>query len=121
MSTTETLYALNIIRTYWPDKGSIAENSDLYNTDYNGHIIVVPTIEAVADLARNYITDILRFEYSRNKTGLIVSSFRDYTIEGLTPGIIRLFEIGFSDANDDDDAELVTYILRATKVAYQKP
>lgn len=119
--TTETLYALNIIRTYWPDKGSITENSDLYNTDYNGDIIVVPTIEAAADLARNYITDILRFEYGRNKTGLIVSSFRDYTIEGLTPGSVRLFEIVFSDAHGTDDTELVTYILRATKVAYQKP
>ena len=119
--TTETLYALNITRTYRPDEYDIRQNTDTYDTITKGNIIVVASIDEVATLAKRYIADIIRFEctVAQSGTDLVISSYHDYTIDGLTANSVRLFHIGFRYSNETE--ERVTYNLRAAKVAYQKP
>lgn len=121
--TTETLYALNIIRSYLPDQDDVHENTDTYDTDSNYNIIAVSSIDEVVTLAKKHIADILRFEYTyRRGSDLVLSSFHDYTTEGLTANSTRLFELTFRHADEEDDDEgCVSYLLRVTKVAYQKP
>lgn len=119
--TTETLYALNVVRTYFPDKDNVNENTDTYDTDSKGNIIAVSSIDEVLTLAKKHITDILRFEYTYRRSDLVLSSFHDYTTEGLTANSVRLFELTFQHANDEGDEDCLSYLLMVAKVAYQKP
>lgn len=120
--TTETLYALNIVRTYWPDKVNIYLNTDSYDVDSKCHIIAVASIDEVAALAKKYIADILRFEFTqRHDPNIVLSSFHDYTIEDPKTSVGRLFELEFKRHNGEAYEDHTTYVLRAAKVAYQRP
>lgn len=120
--TTETLYALNIVRTYWPDKGNIYLNTDTYDVDSKCHIIAVASIDEVAALAKKYIADILRYEFKHwDDPNIFLSSFEDYTTKDPAISVGRLFELEFKRHNGEGCEDHATYVLRAAKVAYQKP